>query len=248
MIQIHPTVEVEDAATDGTGNGPARPDVALLEVQWGRLSEPLDLTSVVDGARVHLTVRVPVDATFGWPSGTQIASLIAAGVTGVTLHDAGTVSPAAAVHLVAFLAEAFSHGLRVTWALDAGPDGDEQWPFVTEYGDLVHLPPPGGSGARARAWRDQHSYGQFYWRHGGGFALVTDLRAHDPARYTIDEDELLAVFADGDQAASIAELPAEAHEHLEVLQDARLVYVADGWVARLPYRLRRWPTPLKAFI
>ncbi len=263
MIEVHEPIE---AAGVPTGSS-IRPDLVRVPVPWGDLDaaclgQILDQTA--PGARIHLSVEVPTDAEdragsgAGWPGAEEVGALLATGVTGVTLRHAGAVSPAASVHLVAFLAEAISQGLPVTWDLEtpagtaaaaaarAGAEwsGAELWPFTVDVGDLVHLPPPTGSGPRAREWQDRHAYGLLCWRHGGSFASVTDLRDLDRARYTIDDEELLHLFTSLHRPLRVEDLQAADREQLDVLSEARLVYRCAGWAARLPFRLLRWPMPL----
>ncbi|MGN6132390.1 MAG: hypothetical protein ACTHOK_18790, partial [Nocardioidaceae bacterium] len=84
MIAVHDVLDPAEATAS------SRPDVALVVVPWGRLA-----ASVVPlrGPRVHVTVDVPADAVTGWPGDEEVYGLLAAGVTGVTLRSAGSVSP-----------------------------------------------------------------------------------------------------------------------------------------------------------
>lgn len=229
MIAVHDVLDPAEATAS------SRPDVALVVVPWGRLA-----ASVVPlrGPRVHVTVDVPADAVTGWPGDEEVYGLLAAGVTGVTLRSAGSVSPAASAHLVAFLAAAMSHGLPVTWELCG------QWPFAAEIGELCHLQPPCGDEPLAREWQDRHAYGLLYWRHGQTFATVTDVRDVDQARYVIDDPGLLDLFLRLERPVVVVGLSAEEQERLVELAEAGLVYVAGGLAVRLPFRLRRWPMPL----
>jgi len=261
MIVVHAAPDAAQPPVPTTFPA-ARADVAHVEVPWGRL-DASTIAQPTPGVRIHVTVDVPGNPTEGWPDGAQVTALLAAGVTKVRLRHAGTVSPAGSTHLVAFLAESISLGLPITWDLDTPPHtdtartdsagtetagtetaGTEQWPFAAEVGDLVHLPPPDGLGHRALAWQDRHAYGLMYWRHGGTFAAVTDMRGLDQARYTIDDPELLTLFTSSHQAVQLSTLEAAAREQVGVLEEARLVYTNGDWAARLPFRLLRWPMPL----
>lgn len=237
-------IEVHEALDDRHVAASSRVDAVHVEVSWGQL----DISSIArvgsDGARIHVTLEVPADPIDGWPDGEQLAALLAAGVTGMTLRHAAAVSPAGAVHLVGFLAASISRGLPVTWDLDDATTATERWPFAVGVGDLVHLPPPEGSGPLARDWQGRHAYGRLYWRHGGTFASVTDLRDFDQARYTIDDRGLLDLFTSIHRPVQVATLEHAVRGHLAVLEEARLVYVSDGWVTLLPFRLQRWPMPL----
>lgn len=231
MIAVHDVLEPADASLVA----PARSDVAHVVVPWGGL----DARAVPSrGPRVHLRVDVPADALAGWPGDEEISGLLAAGVTGVTLRSAGSVSAAASAHLVGFLSAAMSHGLPVAWELGGA------WPFAAEVAELCHLQPPCGDGARAREWQDRHAYGLLYWRHGQTFATVTDVRDVDQARYVIDDPGLLALFLRLERPLLVVGLSADEQARLVELAEAGLVYVAGGLAVRAAFRLRRWPMPL----
>ncbi len=235
MIAVHDVLEPADVALTSS----PRTDVAHVAVPWGRL----DASAVPScGPRVHVTVDVPADAVAGWPGDEEVAGLLAAGVTGVTLRSAWTVTPVASAHLVAFLTAAMSHGLPVTW--DLGPGAGEGWPFSADVAELCHLQPPGGDGPRAREWQDRHAYGLLYWRHGQTFATVTDVRDEDQARYVIDDPALLDLFVRLERPLVVVDLSAGDQERLLELAEAGLVYVAAGLAVRAAFRLRRWPMPL----
>ncbi len=249
MILVHDLLDPADLDASPSTDRQPRADVAHLRVPWGRLhAAAVPAALGAPGPRTHLSVTVPTgeragDAHTGWPDDAAVAGLLAAGVTGVTLREAGGVDADASTRLVGLLAAAMSHGLPVSWELGAA-DGVERWPFDAEVGALCHLAPPTGDGPRARLWQDRHAYGLLYWRHGQTFATVTDLRDVDQARYVIDDPALLALFLGLEQPRELATLAGADRDRVAELAGAGQVYAAGRSAVRLAFRLRRWPMPL----
>ncbi len=240
MIRTH--LVRQPSQVDGAlGVTPDRPDLRHWTVDLVDLPHVSARLAGDEGPRTHLTVLATADVrVWQWPSEEQVAALLTCGIESVRLVLAG-FGPAVQAGLLGFLAHAQSLGLQVGWRL---PDGDPT-AMLVEVDHLVHLPPPDGDSPFERSWADRHDYGLCYWRHGGTFATVTDVRSHDQAyRFTLSEPEYVALFTGLSDPRPMAGLSEAEQGVVGDLSAERLVVLLAGYVVRLPYRLRRWPMPL----
>jgi hypothetical protein len=229
ITTLHPLVPAElpalqfepDRALQVTGG---RDDAVRVQCTVADLPA---LTSTANGVRLY----VEVDAAGLAPGTTvDVAALTASGVAELALIGD---SPVGVTTTVAVLRDAMEHGLPIRWhgSLAHG---------LGEAAELVHLQPPVDAPSD---WLDRHQYAQLYWRKGPNFVSVVDKRHETQTRYVLDERDLLAVFDALAVPVRPESMPAAWHEPLHELLDAHLAMQVDGWVTRLPYRLRRWPMP-----
>lgn len=186
------------------------------------------LTSAANGMRLYVEVDA---AGFTPDSIVDVAAVTASGV--VELTFTGT-APVGLTSMVAVLRDAMEHGLPIRWHSSLLADGR------VDDAELVHLQPPVDA---HRQWVDRHQYAQLYWRKGPNFVSVVDKRDETQTRYVLDEPDLLALFDALEAPVQPESLPTAWQEPLRDLLDAHLAVQADGWITRLPYRLRRWPMP-----
>jgi hypothetical protein len=142
-----------------------------------------------------------------------------------------------------WLRDATSHAIRLTWTLNGEP--------LLDHRDYSHLVPPSasaapGSVAEVARWREEFSYGTFYYRVGPGFVTVKDVRpGGEHARMTIsgtDAERFIQLARSSQRHADDALLEAA----LEALADAGLARYSKTAQAVLPFRIRHWPVPFLA--
>ncbi|HTZ42284.1 MAG TPA: DUF5825 family protein [Jatrophihabitans sp.] len=211
---------------------------AHVRAAAGELPELARELQAIGGPRTHVTVSTETP-----PDAGHVELLLAAGVDSVQLarpeRDAGELWWPS---MIAFLREAVSHGLPVSWQppLSAG------WDDGLDVSLLVHLPPPtigDGAGRAATDWSHRHAPGLCRWRQGTGFVVVLDERDGAASQTVIDDPVLTGAFGALHEPTRLAELGRRSRAAAGELIEAGFVLDLNGIAVTLPYRLRHWPVP-----
>ena len=174
-----------------------------------------------------------------------IEQLCREGIREITIHEPVLLSPdippEVMVQSLRVLRDLTACHVDIVWYLGGS--------CALQATELCHLvPPTSGDDAKfVSFWKRLFKVGSFYWRNGPGFVTVKDTRESKTVLLTIDDPLDISVFIKASQGYLSVGGTAEENESARALIAEGVILQVDNLLLALPYRMRHWPVPFRAF-